>query len=71
MASAWYGMQLRESGNLRVMVIAGCIIVHFFRIFGNILQQIEGERTVKRQAELPPKNYESGGREFESLRARH
>jgi uncharacterized DUF497 family protein len=28
------------------------------------------ERTVKRQAELAPKNYESGGREFESLRAR-
>jgi hypothetical protein len=28
------------------------------------------ERTVKHQAELVPKNYESGGREFESLRAR-
>jgi len=32
---------------------------------------IRGERrTIETQAELVPKNYESGGQEFESLRAR-
>jgi hypothetical protein len=29
------------------------------------------ERTIGHQAELVPKNFESEGREFESLRARH
>ena len=42
------------------------------RIFnGHRNAKVAGLRTIANQAELAPKNYKSGGREFESLRARH
>jgi hypothetical protein len=71
MASAWYNMRFTGSKNLRVRVITGFQWFDYRALSTTSWIMQRQERTTKYRAELPPENYESGGQEFESLRARH
>jgi hypothetical protein len=70
MASAWYSGPSVTGKILGSGLARGTEWFTFPGISIGYMTKLSPVRTIANQAELPSENYESGGQEFESLRAR-